>query len=317
MPYNSIIDRDDASPLIPEEAATAILTDVTRNSLALNMFRQTPMSRGQQRIPVTSALATAYFVNGDTGLKQTTSMAWDNLYLNAEEVAAIVPIPEAVLEDSAFDIWGEYRKDIAEAVGSLLDAAIFFGTNKPSSWSDDLVTGCTNAGNYITRAAQSSTNDVALEISNAMALVEADGYTCNGHAARVNMRGELRGLRDQNRQLLYLNSLNDGSTSPSLYGLPINYMVNGGWVTSGSNLPHMISGDFQQGIIGVRKDLEWKVLTEAVITDTEGNILYNLAQQDMVALRVRARFAWAIANPVNRLNSNDSTRFPFALLRAA
>ena len=81
-----------------------------------------------------SALAQAYWVNGDTGLKQTTEMAWAGVTLEAEELAAIVPVPEAVVDDADFDLWGEVQAGLAEAVGLALDAAVFAGTNKPASW---------------------------------------------------------------------------------------------------------------------------------------------------------------------------------------
>ena len=48
-------------------------------------------------------------------------------------------------------------------------------------------------------------------------------------------------------------------------------------------------------------------------TFQDGSILYNLAQDDMVALRVVMRLGWEIPNPVNALNETD-TRFPFAAL---
>jgi hypothetical protein len=44
-------------------------------------------------LPVLSALAQAHWVDGDTGLKQTTEQPWAGLTLTAEEVAAIVPVP--------------------------------------------------------------------------------------------------------------------------------------------------------------------------------------------------------------------------------
>jgi len=50
-----------------------------------------------------------------------------------------------------------------------------------------------------------------------------------------------------------------------------------------------------------------------VITDNGSPpvIQYNLLQQDMVALRVTARFAWAIPNPVNRQQPTKASRYPF------
>ena len=65
------------------------------------------------------------------------------------------------------------------------------------------------------------------------------------------------------------------------------------------------------------QDVTYKVLDQAVIQDpSDGSILYNLAQEDMVALRVVMRLGWEIPNPVNALNETE-TRFPFASLKPA
>ena len=47
------------------------------------------------------------------------------------------------------------------------------------------------------------------------------------------------------------------------------------------------------------KDITWKILTESVIQDGDGNIVYNLAQQNMIALRASMRLAWQVPNPKN------------------
>ena len=59
------------------------------------------------------------------------------------------------------------------------------------------------------------------------------------------------------------------------------------------------------------------MLTEAVIQDGSGTIVYNLAQQDMVALRAVMRLGWQLPNPINRVNTNASTRYPFSVLAPA
>jgi hypothetical protein len=47
-----------------------------------------------------------------------------------------------------------------------------------------------------------------------------------------------------------------------------------------------VVGDYSMAVVGVRQDLTYKLLDQAVITDNTGAIVYNLPQQDLLALRV-------------------------------
>lgn len=312
MPYDSITDRNDAVALIPEEVSREIIKGVADKSVALSLMKQVPMSRKLYRMPVLSALPTAYFVSGDTGLKQTADLAWQNKYLTAEELAVIVPVPEAVIDDADYDIWGEARPLLEEAIASALDAAVLFGTNKPASWAESVEDFAAAASNAFVRGSVAG-QDLAEDINAVMALVEADGYDVTGFVARKALKASLRGLRSATEKLPIFSPSLTAGTPGALYGEPIEYVKNNSaWDSARADL---LAGDWSKGIIGVRQDFTFKHLDQAVITDASGNIVYNLAQQDMVAMRVVARYAWQVANPVNRANTTEATRSPFAVLR--
>lgn len=314
MPYNNLISRTSAQALIPEQVSNDILTGLTNDSAALQMFRQVRMATNQTRMPVLSALPTAYFVNGDTGLKQTTQVDWANKYLNVEELATIVPIPEAVFDDAGFDVWANIRPLLQDAIARALDAAVIFGTNKPASWGGAIVADATTAGNVVNRSVGTPRTDkagMAGYFSDAFAQVEGDGFAVNGIVANTSYKGLLRNTRDANGQLL-------GEVNPnSVYGETVRYPMRGLWPASGVGATEAIVGDWTQAILGVRQDLTYKVITEGVIQDNSGVIQYNLPQQDMIALRVVFRCAFQTANTLNYDNANAGTRYPFSVIKQA
>ena len=98
----NIIDRTRAEALIREQVVATIFQDAPKNSTVMQLGRKLPnMTSKQTRVPVLSMLPLAYWVNGDTGFKQTSRQAWENVYLTAAELAVIVPIPEAVIAEGA------------------------------------------------------------------------------------------------------------------------------------------------------------------------------------------------------------------------
>jgi hypothetical protein len=61
--------------------------------------------------------------------------------------------------------------------------------------------------------------------------------------------------------------------------------------------------------------MRYKLLDQAVITDDTGAIVYNLPQQDMLALRVTFRAAFAVGNPITREQATEAQRYRFAVLQ--
>ena len=308
-----IIDRTGADSLIPEERAREIIQGVVTQSAVLQRGRKLPnMSSKTYKMPVLDMLPIAYFVDGDTGTKKTTKQAWDKKMITAEEIAVIVPIPEAVLDDSDYDIWGEVRPRIVEAFGKVIDGAILFDVNKPTTWRDGIVTTATKANFVVTLADGDNLYDKTMSEDGVISKVEESGYFVNGHMADISMRAKLRGLKDTTGQPIFKSDMQNGTTY-SLDGSPMSFPNNGAFDKSKAL---MISGDFNQLVYAIRQDITFKLFTEGVVQNTDGTIAYNLMQNDMVALRAVMRLGWEIPNPINSVQSDKTKRCPFAILKA-
>lgn len=311
------IDRSGADALIPVDEAREIIKHIPARSAAMTLMRTIPMSTKVRTQPILAALPSAYWVNGDVGLKRTTGAAWDGLSMTAEEIAAIVVIPEAVLDDTDYDVWGEIRPLIAEAIGDRVDETTLFGIDKPPSFPDAILIGAAAAGQTVqpgSIADEHGNHGIALDIGGeggVMNLVEESGYAVNGFAAKTRIKARLRGQRDTVGAPIYQASTQDGNPA-QLYEEPIIYPdANGAWEGTDVDL---IGGDWSKAMLGIRQDITYKLLDQAVLTDNEGNILINLPQQDSVALRVTCRLGFQVANPINRKRQDEEERYPFAAL---
>lgn len=295
------IDKTNVEALIDTQVANEIFEGVVRESKALSMFRRLPnMTSDKTKLRVLDSLPIAYFVDESTnnGRKNLTKMAWDKKYINAAELAVIVPIKENVLNDTEIDIWSEVKPRIVEAFGKKIDNAIFNGTDKPADWRAGLIPSIVTAGAEVTEG-----DNLYSDINDVMTKVEESGYNVTGLLGGVGLKGKFRMLTDTTGQPI---------KGTEIDSLPKAFLDNGAWDKTKSVL---IAGDFSQAVYAIRQDVTYKVLTEAVIQDpSSGDILYNLAQDDMVALRVVMRLGWEIPNPVNALNET-ATRFPFANLK--
>lgn len=307
----NITNRADAEALIREQIVSTIFQDAPKQSVFMGMARKLPnMTSKQTRIRVLDFLPTAYWVDGDTGMKQTTRQAWDNVYLTAGELAVIVPIPEAVFDDAEMDIMGEITPRVNEAIGQKVDAAIIFGDNRPKEWQADIITLARQAGNNVAPASGKDYYDLTLGEAGVFAKVEDDGYGVTGAIAPMTFKSKLRGLRDTNKQPIFMHSMQD-STRYTLDGVPIQFPENGSFM---DNIAQLVVGNFSQAVYSIRQDITVKILDQGVIQDpVTKEIVYNLAQQDMIALRVVFRMGWALPNPATRLNE-DRTGCAFAYL---
>ena len=297
----NMITRQNAEALIDTQLSSEIFQGVAEKSYVLKHGRKLQnMTSDKTKLRVLDALPVAGFVTGDTGLKPTSNVNWKGVDLVAEEVAVIIPIAEAVVDDASYDIWGQIKPLVEQEFARIIDGAVLFGTDAPSSWGSGVVSKAQTAGNLISAT---SGEGLYTTIDKALSKVEEDGFVANAILGGVALKSGFRNMLDKNGQPI---------TGTEIDSISRDFVANGAW-DSGIKF---IAGDFSNLVYAIRQDITYKVLDQAVISDASGKVLFNLAQQDMVALRIVMRLGYAVPNPATPLQGTESARFPFAVASA-
>ena len=316
MAYDDTINRTDNSAIeLPEQVSREVIQEVAGRSVIMSLARRVTMSSKTYRQPVLSVLPDAYWVSGDTGLKQTTKVEWESVSLTAEPLAVLVVVPDEFIDDAMIPIWSEVRPLIAEAFGKKLDNATLWGTDAPASWSSDIYSGAAAAGNFVEigqnaalAANGGSTSDLATDVAAMGLQLAEDGFQLKAFASQPGFNWRLLGIRGTDGQPIYTTLI--GENRQGLYGVPFMESNNGAW----NSEVKLIGGDWSKSIVGVRQDITYTMHTDAVISDDSGNVVFNAMQQDSKIMRVVGRFGFAVANPITRQNAVEASRYPFSLL---
>jgi hypothetical protein len=225
-----------------------------------------------------------------------------------EELACIVPIPEAYLDDADVPLWAQVQPRITEAVGALIDSAVLWGINKPATWGESVFVGATKSGHSVIQGTGVDLGQDVAALGQEMAL---SGYTVNGFAAMPGISWLLTGMRSEQGIPIYQPNM-QASPGGTLYGYNLSEVNNGSWEmpTAGAL---MLAGDFTKSIIGIRQDISFKMFSEGVVSDDTGKVILNLMQQDSVAMRMTMRLAYATVNPVTIMEPGKAitARWPF------
>lgn len=316
-----------ADPLqIPEKVSRDIMQEAVKQSVMLQLARTETMSSRTERMPALDLFPTATWlgtkdttaVQEDTTLKQTTQTRWKNITMEAREIAVMVPVPDAYVADTGFDLLAQIKPRIGEAIGYALDAACLFGVNNPwanNPYATGIYSSAVAAGNSLPEgsAVPGGATDVAANIAQLNYILATKGFSTNGYASTPGYPWVL----SQARTSQGVNPYNPGGgidgVPATFFGRPFREVENGSWDATKAK---MIVGDWSKALIGIRQDLTMKVFDSGIIQDQNGAIVYNAMQQDGKVLRVVARFAFAVMSYKTVLSKSTDV-YPFAVLRTA
>lgn len=293
------VTRADIEAAIEEDYNYTLLNAATATSTALTAFQPVPMGAKVQNMPALATRPEAGWVGetAETRTKPTSKFSFENKVLTAAEVAVIIVLNEEDLEDINDDLLGKASALGGEAIGRALDKAVLFGTGKPAAWtSPDLFAQATAAGSVF----QIGTGDADLvgSIFKAAEAVDDSGANPDAFLSRKGLKYRLANLRDGQNAPLYIPSLSGGAGGiDQVAGLDAYFNANGAWQR---DVATALVVDPAAVRIGVRSDVSVKFLDQAVV----GGV--SLAENDQVALRFRARYAYTVADIVgtegNRLS---------------
>ena len=314
--FNDLITRTDVP--IPTEEVGELLKVMPEESILLKRARRQPMSTKTVKQTIMTTFPDAYWVDGDTGLKQTSKQSFAQPTMTAEELAVIAVVPDAVIDDSSLPIWETLRPYLAEAIGKKVDQAAIYGIDKPTSWPLALVPGAIAAGvitpgNLAATPADQRKDAGQLVADLGLKMARSAGAKLSGLIAEAGTGWELDRIRDADRRPIY-----DGIAG-ALRGVPFDELKNGAWtnVGTGDTSVPLIGVDWSQVYVGIRQDITVKMLDQAVISDADGKVIFNLAQQDAKALRVVFRVGYQAVMPVNHQQLDPTKRFPAGVIRGA
>ena len=314
--FNDLITRTDVP--IPTEEVGELLKVMPEESVLLKRARRQPMSTKTVKQTIMTTFPDAFWVDGDTGLKQTTKQSFSQPTMTAEELAVIAVVPDAVIDDSSLPIWETLRPYLAEAIGKKVDQAAIYGIDKPTSWPLALVPGAIAAGviapgNLAATPADKRKDAGQLVADLGLKMARDAGANLSGLIAQAGTGWELDRIRDADRRPIY-----DG-VAGALRGVPFDELKNGAWssVGTGDTAIPLIGVDWSQVYVGIRQDITVKMLDQAVISDAAGKVIFNLAQQDAKALRIVFRVGYQAVMPVNHQQTDAAKRFPAGVIRGA
>lgn len=278
----SVALKDQLSGFVPVEKAKGIMGFVAKGSALIPQSKLEPMTSPIKEFTFWANTPSAYWVGEGKRIK-TSVATFVNAAMEAHKIGVIIPCTKEKLNDTVINVFEEMKQPIADAIQQKVDMAGLFGIDSPFKF--NLFDNAVNNGMYVVDGTNTSLD---LDVSDVMALVEEEGMEVNGFIAHTGIKNRLRKLRDGDGNQLYV----PGVDVNEFYNVPITFAK--GKASFDRTKAQLFAGDWDKSRIGVYQNLEYETLKEATLQDTlwtDGKPL-SLAEQDMIALKVTARFAF-------------------------
>jgi HK97 family phage major capsid protein len=295
---------------------TALLAEVMRikeegYGIARREMRYLPFSgAGNSRdIPALSGSVSTYWT-GEGVAKTSTQATFAKVAQVLKKLAAIVPLTEELIEDSAVNLTQLIAELFVEAVSIEEDTQFFNGDGTVFLG----ILNDTGAG----RVPKFTLPATKITFASAT----ADDYLDLQYKVKTSARSKGKYYMHPT-VVASVMKLKASGSGEYIYAMPANGKPATLWnkevvecdalptTSQGTqtNKPFAIFGDLKQACVyGDKGEMQVKLLDQATIHDTDGSTVINLAEQDMIGIRVVERVGYAIVlqNAVAVLQTNSA-----------
>lgn len=287
-------DDAQAGLLIPVELRNEVLRiKETQYGLARRDMFYLPFSGpGNSRVIPSLGTSVSVYWTEEGAKKKSTQPKFSIVTQTLKKLAAIVPMTEEIIEDSAINLTTLIATLFAEATAKEEDLQFFAGIGNP--WTGILNNGSVNIILQATGDVNQLTADDLLDMIDGTpsgALVGAKFYM---HRTILSI---LRKLKDIDGNYIFQ------APTAGLPGTVWNYPYETSdafpdKASVGVGDPYILFSNLKQAaVFGDKQQLRVKLLDQATITDVDDSTVINLAEQDMIALRVVERVGYVLALP--------------------
>lgn len=276
----------DGGYLVPDVTRPEILRLMEEFGVARTDFRVLPMGKSKViTIPRKLTGATVTRTSENTAITDT-KVTLDYVTLTASKVAAIVAMSSELDEDSIVDM-GQYVNELlGESFAEEEDGQFYAGTGSPHT---GLFSSTHTFGNSVSVAdAENISYDDLVDCVYGIKSNYLNGAVWRMHRT---VYAEICKIKDNDGNPIVVNPAEP--TKASMFGYPIRLIESAPTASgAGAGVPYIVLGAGNKSIIGSKRDLTVKILTEATVDSV------NLAENDLVGIRVTKRDAFVVALPL-------------------
>jgi HK97 family phage major capsid protein len=278
----------------PAEFVADVLRIASEYGVARREMMYLPFSGpgNSRQVPALGTSVSVTWTNEATK-KGATQPVLNLVTQTLKKLSAIVPFTEELLEDSAVDLYTLLVDLFAEAIGVEEDAQFLAGTGSP--WTGVLKNGSVQVVNMGTGEGFSAiTADDLLDMTSKVKPSVRRGGKFYMHTTVMDV---VRKLKDTQGNYIYQQPA--GDIPAKVWGYEVvETDVMPALTDSAAATAFVIFANLKKvAIMGDKQQMRVKLLDQATITDTDGQTAINLAEQDVLALRVVERVGYVLALP--------------------